>query len=341
MKKFICFLLMMILSVSTANAEGLKAYKTRAKMLVHKLEVDEDDQTAVAIIYNPDGKIFSATRVYIKDKQADLKLLYPETAFTFKLYTDIGSDKVYSLPCYEVKAIEDIEQKENDNKDEDEKIPVYGDTAAAIDAFAVVSDVEEILNDNNDAVALVTVLYRGEKTELQFDLNYSLDNKADGGKIAVTDLKEGDVLKLEANLSGMLYGADLIFKAIAKDSLFDCSEKARIYTSVSNKEKMSVYGVVADKVDNTLVLYNASGLEKNALYLDLDPDTVVYHYDNKSRNEKVKVSSVGEITKSEILEADKDDNDNIINWNADSDRVYAYVRVYDGIVCDVLLFENF
>ena len=268
MKKFICFLLMMILLVSTANAEGLTAYKTRAKMLVHKIEVDEKDQTAVAVIYSPDGKIFSATRVYIKDKQADLNLLYPETPFTFKLYTDIGSDKVYSLPCNEVKAIEDIEQKENDINAEEEFIPVYGETAAAIGAFAVVSDVEEILNDNNDAVALVTVLYRGEKTELQFDLDYSLDNKVDGGKIAVTDLKEGDVLKLEANLSGMLYGADLIFKAITKDSLFDCAEKSRIYTSIFNKERMNVYGVVADKDDKTLVLYNASGLEKNALYLD-------------------------------------------------------------------------
>ena len=190
-KKFICFLLMMILSVSTVNAEGLKAFKTRSKMIVHKVEVDEPDQTAVAIIYTPDKKIFSATRVYIKDKQADLKLLYPETPFTFKLYTDIGSDKVHSLPCNEVMAIEDIEQKENDEK---EFVPVYGDTAASVGAFAVVSDVNEILNESNDAVAEVTVLYCGEKLDLQFPLNYSLDNKVDGGKIAVTDLNEGDIL---------------------------------------------------------------------------------------------------------------------------------------------------
>ncbi len=331
MKKFICFLLMMILSVSTATAEGLKAYKTSEKMIVNKLEVDENDQTAVAIIYDANGKIFSASNVYIKDKQADLELLYPETSFTLKLYTDIGTDKVYSLSYNEL-----IEQKEN----EKEFIPVYGNTAAAIGAFAVVRDCAEFLNDNNEAVALVSVLYRGRETDLEFNLNYSLDNTVDGGKIAVTDLEEGDVLKLRANLSGMLSGADLIFRAPKKDSLSDSLEVSKIYTTVSNKENMNVYGIVADKDNKTLVLYNAGGLERDALYLDLDPNTVVYHYDNKARKEKVRVSSVVEIPKSIILKSDKDDNDNIINWNENTDRVYAYVRVYDGIVCDVLLFEN-
>ncbi len=317
MKKFICFLLMMILSVSTANAQ-----------FINKLEIDEKDQTAVAVIYDANGKIYSATTVNIKDKQADLELSYPETPFTLKLYTDIGTDKVYSLSCNEL-----IEQEEF--------IPVYGNTAAAIDAFAVVSDVQEILNENNDAVALVTVLYRGKKTDLQFDLDYSLDDIQDGGKIAVTDLMEGDVLKLEANLSGKLYGANLVFKAPKKDSLSDSLEASKLYTIVSDKENMNVYGIVADKDNMTLVLYNAGGLERDALYLDLDPKTVVYHYDNKLRKEKVTISSIGDIPKSEILKFDKDDNDNIINWNEDTDRVYAYVRVYDGIVCDVLLFENF
>ena len=78
MKKFICFLLMMILSVSTVNADGLKAYKSRTKMIVHKLEVDVEDQTAIAVIYTPENKIFSVSRAFIKDKQADLKLLYPD-----------------------------------------------------------------------------------------------------------------------------------------------------------------------------------------------------------------------------------------------------------------------
>lgn len=326
MKKFICFLLMMILSASTVAAEGLKAYKSNN--IINKLEVDENDQTAVAVIYDDNGNIFSSTNVSIEDKQAYLELLYPETPFTLKLYTDIGTDKAYSLSCNDL-----IEQKEF--------VPVYGNTAAAIDAFAVVSDVQEFLNKNNDAVALVTVLYRGRKTDLEFDLDYSLDDIQDGGKIAVTDLTEGDVLNLKANLSGKLSGASLVFKAPKKDSLFDSMEISKIYTTVTNKEKMNVYGVVADKDSKTLVLYNAGGLEKDALYLDLDPNTVVYRYDNKLRKEKVSISSVRDIPKSEILKSDKDDNDNIINWNEDTDRVYAYVRVYDGVVCDVLLFENF
>lgn len=332
MKKFICFLLMMILSVSTVNAEGLKAYKSRTKMIVHKVEVDVRDQTAVAVIYTPDNKIFSATRAFIKDGKADLKLLYPETPFTFKLYTDIGSDTIYSLPCNEVKAIEDMEQTEN------EFVPVYGDTAAAIGAFAVVKEVEETLNEIGDAVASINILYRGSQTEIQFETDYKLDNIAQGGTISVLDLEAGDVLKLDANLSGKLYGADLIFRAPKTDAVLDSEEISKIYTSVSDKDKMSVFGIVGDKYDDTLVLYNASGLESDALYLDLDPNTVVYCYDNNARKEKLTIASVGEIYKSEINSSDKDEYDNIINWDADSERVYAYARVYDGIVCDVLIF---
>ena len=55
MKKFICFLLMMILSVSTVNAEGLKAYKTQAKMNVHKVEIDVEDQTGTDHETSADG----------------------------------------------------------------------------------------------------------------------------------------------------------------------------------------------------------------------------------------------------------------------------------------------
>lgn len=332
MKKFICFLLMMILSVSTVNADGLKAYKSRTKMIVHKLEVDVEDQTAIAVIYTPENKIFSVSRAYIKDKQADLKLLYPETPFTFKLYTDIGSDTIYSLPCNEVKAIEDMEQTES------EFVPVYGDTAAAIGAFAVVKNVEETLNEIGDAVASIKILYRGAETEIQFETGYMLDNIAQGGTISVLDLEAGDVLKLDANLSGKLYGADLIFRAPKTDAVLDGEEISKIYTSVSDKDKFSVFGIVGDKYDDTLVLYNASGLETDALYLDLDPNTVVYCYDNNARKEKMTISSVGEIAKSEINSSDKDEYDNITNWDAESERVYAYVRVYDGIVCDVLMF---
>ena len=332
MKKFICFLLMMILSVSTVNAEGFKAYKSRTKMIVHKVEADVEDQTAVAVIYTPDNKIFSATRAFIKDGKADLKLLYPDTPFTFKLYTDIGSDTIYSMPCNEVKAIEDMEQEEN------KFVPVYGDTAAAIGAFAVVKDVEETLNEINDAVASIQILYRGSQTEIQFETDYMLDNIAQGGTISVLDLEAGDILKLDANLSGKLYGADLIFRAPKTDSVLDAEERTKIFTSVSDKDNMSVFGIIGDKFNDEIVLYNAGGLESDALYLDLDPNTVVYCYDAGARKDKVSVASVGEIFKSEIHSSDKDENDNIINWDVDSERVYAYVRVYDGIVCDVLMF---
>lgn len=343
MKKLICFLLMIILTVPQVGAEGLKAYKTREEMTVSRIEVDEEDQTAVAVIYTPENEIFSATRVFIKDKQAEFKLLYPDTAFTFKLYTDIGTDKVYSMACRDIEATEDKKEETKEEAPEEkpeEFVPVYGNTAAAVGAFAVVKSVSETLNENNEAVAALTVLYRGEETEIFFDTGYLLEDTLNGGKINVLELEEGDVLKLEATLSGMLRGAKLVFKAPKTDAVADANEISKLYTTVSDKDKMSVFGIVGEKSGNSMTLYNAGGLEKEALYLDLEPNTVVYRYDAKSRKDKVSIASVGEIVSSEINSADKDEYDNITNWDRDSERVYAYVRVYDGIVCDVLLFEN-
>lgn len=343
MKKLICFLLMIILTVPSVGAEGLKAYKAREEMTVNRIEVDEEDQTAVAVIYTPENEIFSATRVFIKDKQAEFKLLYPDTAFTFKLYTDIGSDKVYSLACRDIEAIEDKKEETKDDIPEEkpeEFVPVYGNTAAATGAFAVVKNVCEKLDENNEAVASVTVLYRGAETEISFDTGYSLEDTLNGGKVSVLELEEGDVLKLEATLSGMLRGAKLIFEAPKTDAVADADEMSKLYTTVADKDKMSVFGIVGEKSDNSMTLYNAGGLEREALYLDLEPNTVVYRYDAKSRKDKVSIASVGEIVSSEINSADKDEYDNVTNWAQDRERVYAYVRVYDGIVCDVLLFEN-
>lgn len=306
------------------------AYKEKDTNKLIELQINESDQMAVAVIYTSDNRIYDSQIVNIKDKKAELELMCPQTEFMLKLYTDLGTDKSYSVP---------IDEKEQYEKEE--FVPVYGNTAAAVDAFAVVKDVEETLNEMGDAVASIQILYRGSQTEIQFETGYMLDNMAQGGTISVLDLEAGDVLKLDTNLSGKLYGADLIFRAPKTDVVSDSQEVSKIYTLVSDKDNMSVFGIVGAKYDDTLVLYNAGGLEAEALYLDLEPNTVVYCYDKNERKEKLTIASVGKIAKSEINSSDKDEFDNITNWDADSERVYAYVRVYDGIVCDVMLYENY
>ncbi len=330
MKRLICLVLIIMMSYVSVFAQDtdIKVYKEKDTNKLIELQINEPDQMAVAVIYTPDNKVYGSQLVNIKDKKEELELICPQTEFVLKLYTDIGTDKSYSVSTNEIELYE-----------KEEFVPVYENTKAALGAFAVVKDVREELNAANDAVIALTVLYRGAEYEVEFDMDYSLPYSDGSERISVIDLREGDIIRLKANLSGELSGAEFIFKAPKTDVVLDEEEAEGLYTTITDMEKMSVFGVVADVLDDTLVLYNQGGLESEALYLDIAPNTVVYGYDAKARNEKVKILSVGDISKSEIFSTD--DNDNITNWDEESDRVYAYVRVYDGIVCDVMLYENY
>ncbi len=308
-----------------AQDTDIKVYRDANKLI--GLTVNEPDQMAVAVIYTSDNKVYNSQIVNIKDKKAELGLMCPQEEYILKIYTDIGTDKSYSVSDDKI----ELYQKEF--------VPVYGNTAAAIDAFAVVKDVCEELNASNEVVASLTVLYRGAECKVEFDTDYSLSYLYETQKIPVLDLEPGDIIKLKANLSGKLTGAEFIFKATKTDVVLDEEEASRLYTTITDKGKMNVFGVVADVYDDTLVLYNQSGLESEALYLDIEPNTVVYGFDASLRKDNVMILSAKKIPKSEIFS--KDEEDNITNWEEERDRVYAYVRVYDGIVCDVMLYENY
>lgn len=329
MKRLICFVLIFMMSYVSCFAQDIdiKAYKEKDTNKLIELKINEPDQMAVAVIYTSDNRIYNSQIVNIKDKKAELRLMCPDTEFVLKLYTDLGTDKSYSVPSDKIEYYEK------------EFVPVYGNTAAAIGAFAVVKDVCEELNVSNEAVASLTVLYRGEECKVEFDIDYLLSYQESEESISVLDLEAGDIIRLKATLSGKLVGAEFIFKAPKTDVVLDEEEASRLYTTITDKKNMNVFGVVADVYDDTLVLYNQGGLERDALYLDIDPNTVVYGFDASLRKDNVKILSAKKIPKSEIFS--KDEDDNITNWEEKRDRVYAYVRVYDGIVCDVMLYENY
>ncbi len=311
-----------------AQDTDIKAYKDKDTNKLAELKINEPDQMAIAVIYTSDNKVHDSQIVNIKDKKAELELICPQEEYILKIYTDIGTDKSYSVSADKIELYE-----------KEEFVPVYGNTAAAVGAFAVVKDVSEELNISNEVVAALTVLYRGEECKVEFDNDYLLSYSEGTENISVLDLEAGDIIRLKANLSGKLIGAEFIFKAPKTDVVLDDEEAGKLYTEITDKEKMSVFGIVADVYDDTLVLYNQGGLESEALYLDIAPNTVVYSYDAGAGKEKVKILSAQKIPKSEIFS--KDDDDNITNWEEKRDRVYAYVRVYDGILCDVMLYENY
>ncbi len=310
-----------------AQDTDIKAYKDKDTNKLIGLTINEPDQMAVAVIYTSDNKVYDSQIVNIKDKKAELELICPQTDFVLKLYTNIGTDKSYSV------SADRIEIHQN------EFIPVYGNTAASIDAFAVVKDICEELNASNEVVASLTVLYRGAECKVEFDNDYVLSYPDWYEKISVLDLEPGDIIRLKATLSGKLIGAEFVFKAPKTDVVLDEKEASRLYKIITDKKNMNVFGVVCDVYDDTLVLYNRSGLERDALYLDIDPNTVVYGFDASLRKDNVKILSAQKIPRSVIFS--KDEDDNITSWEEKRDRVYAYVRVYDGIVCDVMLYENF
>ena len=239
--------------------------------------------------------------------------------------------------------------------------PAYESEAAAMLAFMVVKDVTSGLEDDMP-VTIVNAYYQGRETSFIAEEGAALGsvpdayNALDGMEIA--DLQEGDVIYCRASLSGQLVGVDLLFRPMEEDivaQLPACGFE-KLYTvqgqtggrwpalqfggKPANKNQYA-FGVVKERSGkNILILTDAAGLEKDALYLGLLDNTVVYVYDKTSRN-RLSIGAIGDIFPSVIPADTKDEDGNIIKWNAEDEHHYAFVRLYNGIAVDIVLYQNY
>ncbi len=236
--------------------------------------------------------------------------------------------------------------------------PVYPKEIDAVSAFAVVQNVKKaILND--ETVYEIDALYQGEERIFYIDTDVTVKSSPDslssvtGGEMNV--LKEGDVISVKAGLSGKIKDVVLVMRPPSKDIITSGSDygnsfehlysrnyvpsaysgdSAYIFGRGNSARVKYAFGVITDKNSSMITLRGADGKADSSLDVYFEKNTCVYAVDF-GRRKDVSLESVSYLKKSAIPGSYFDDDDNITDWDADCDYVYALVRIVDDTATDI------
>ena len=348
------------LPTSAKSREDFNAYISKTEDKIVKIEADVKDESCVAAVYLSDNRLFAVSAVAMENGEGNVDIAYPKEDYTIKLYYDIGSDSCLSLSGDEVKYLPEEENTDNaentedaENKDNTEikEEPEKEETltapdlpgAALIGSLAVVKEAGKVLDEEtNDVISYIDAMYWGKEIRIKLEEGICITDTAQGLEAmknkSVSELKEGDILSFKTSLSGEIYGIKLLFRAPVAD-LVASAENAGLFDTTDDG---TLFGLVADKPkSNVLILCDSMGQANNFAYVDIEKGTSIYMYDAQKRSDKLSVCTAGEIIKSEIPGVDIDNNDNIIKWSEDCLHNYAYVRTYDTMVCDIVIYANY
>lgn len=335
MKKLFISLLFLFLILPTSVFAADNDFSVYSKdNAITKIETKLDIKDSVLVLYNEDKTVSSMHSVKFNDGSANTIIKLPENNYFAKIYYDIGTDNSYLLYPYNIKEM----PKEDELEFED----IYPSGAAAIGALAVIKSADKTVTYDDEIINRIVCLYQGK--EIVIDLEEDIRVTAQAPEVAIYDgmdisnLKEGDIVYFTAYLNGNIYKVNFLFRPYQTDII---TENNNIVFG-PYQSNFKTYGVIVERLKNgTVVLYDKTGLEKNALYLGLHKNAPVYVYDMSKRKDKVSIGTSADIIKSEIIPSEMDDDNNILSWGADNSRNYAYVRVYNGDICDIVVFANY
>ncbi len=242
--------------------------------------------------------------------------------------------------------------------------PIYSNESDATRTFSVVKDVS-MVSENGESKTELTIYNRGQEKRVRIDNDVRVTATApawsaeDG--MAVSSLSEGDVIILAANFGGEIKTVDLVYRPSGNPALEETdygasyedlfSEGGTVGSSDRNKvisygsAKRGEYysyamGCIFKKTDSSLILYAKDGKNDTSLDFSLSPDTMVYLYDGSS-SDPLSIGTIYDISASDIAEENVDDDLNVIKWSSDDILNFALVRESDGIVTDVMVFEDY
>lgn len=239
--------------------------------------------------------------------------------------------------------------------------PAYKSEKSAVEAIAVVESVGITAGDGENKYE-IKALYRGAQTSFVMDQEINISSAPTEHAYLtgadIMSLKKGDVIMITCRVSGGIKRVDLIARPPVKDvvtsggsfeSLFSINGTVASRSdwsvlqygkNVPSKGTYYAFGLIRNKNKDTLELMNESGLEKDALYLDLSDNVIVYTCDVENKTE-LSIGGAGSIVRSEIIKGDLDDDDNVISWEEGRNYNYALVRVVDGTVPEMVVYTGY
>ena len=350
MKKiFIAAFAAAALTVPNAYAQSLSASLNENEILINQANGMND--TMIAVCYDKDGKLIYGARINASKGMYSFTL--PDASESVRL-VDIGNTS-YDITFSEPTAAPAVTEEPTATPKATLN-PAYEKEVDASNAFAVVEKVVTTTNVNNEEVYAITALCQ----EKEITVEVALDTKIKSAPGAFNELEgedasllqKGDAIYFEVNPSRtkvrgiyLIYRPTNIFEGTSFYNYFTDAGKAGGLWSVvpyggkSPSDRYAyAFGIVADKYDDTLVLYSQSGLYDDSIEIDYTKDTVTYICDMEGKPQ-LEIASAAGIKKSKISKSDIDDEDNI---SFDDDQTYsiALVRLVDDTAADIVVYQN-
>ena len=346
MKKLIMSLaIASLFTLNTYAQDSFSAFKTDTA--VTHLSANVSDGVYPVLVHLSDNTLHNVTIADFSNGRAEVNIDIPNDEFSLLMY-DFEKKSSYIIEGENISDIPDTPVQDTPNtppSDNSSELPgVYESERVAIGAFAVVKDVNLTANENDDIMLNISAYYRGREIEFELEEDAIVACKEEGLEqydgMRADELEEGDIITFNCNLSGKILSIDLLFKAPKTNIITD--ENYNILFKDTLTKHSCGFGLIADKIkQKEIILYDSTGLEDKAFYFDLDPETVVYYYDFDGRSDKLSIGTIYDIRKSELTSLNFDENDNIISFPDDITYNYAYARIHDNTVCDIVVYANY
>lgn len=346
MKKLIITLAIVCLfTLNTYAQDNFFAHKT--DIAVTDLTADVTDGKYPVVVYLGDNTLHNVVIAEFLNKEAQVNIPVPNNDFSLFMYDfeKKSSYNIYGEDIVTVSAENEYDKEEPPVSDTTPKLPgVYESKRIAVGAFAVVKDSNLIIDENDDIKLSISAYYQGREIEFKLDENATVECREEGleqyNGMRADELEEGDIIILNCNLVGEILSVDLLFKAPETNIITDENYNIKFKNELT--ERSCGFGLIADIYKrNEIVLYDSSGLEEKAFYFDLHPETVVYCYDYGKHSDKLSIATINSIKKSRFSPLDFDEDLNIISFPEDITYNYAYLRVHDNVVCDIVVYANY
>lgn len=338
-----------VLAMEESSGESLKpvlaAYNSEGRLIGIK--------TGISVISETDEQknvSYAVSDADMIDNAAAYSLLLIDTAAnTFTLTKDIS---FVSVPTAEPSAEPTVEPSTAPTAEPTAKPTatpaatypsVYPTQRDAVNAMALVTNVSRTVDENNDTITKIECYYQGSERVLLIEDGITLDNGND-----LTTLKAGDMIHFITGLNGKIKSVSLDFRPTSKDTIKTSEDLATFQSMLSNVQGKKyadtlgndktgyLFGIIGDRGNNTITLYNTDGLYNSSVDLSYSRDTIVYTC-NLYGKADISKATTSAIQKSSFSKSLIDDNDNI-TWSDDSTYVYALANVIDDEIVEVIIY---
>lgn len=243
--------------------------------------------------------------------------------------------------------------------------PVYATGADALHAPAMVKEVSSIVNDKGAQMIQLTVFRTGEESVLEIEPGTLLSSVPDACErvaASVEDLIPGDMIEMEFTFGGNLKNLNLLFRApdrniMTQEEEYGASFEALFtdHGSIGGKQAYGVwkyggaepsqrygyvFGLIAERGNGYITLMNKKGQLDEAIELTVDPNAMVYLYEN-TRSSSVSISRPASIPYTWIPGGDQDEDGNVTQWPQDAAYSYALVRTINGTAADIAVYTGY